>query len=157
MTTTDTWTADWSVSPGEVLAETLDERGMTQSSSGWTWLLKTISEIANGKAAITPETAIQLERALGISASVWSGPESNYRESLARARDREELDAHVSWLKRFPIRALIERQIHPRRTRDSSGRSAAPVLWREQPRGVGAALGSPRRQLPDAPAGSDLP
>ena len=110
---TDTWTADWSVSPGEVLAETLDERGMTQSELGKRMArpLKTISEIANGKAAITPETAIQLERALGISASVWLGLESNYRESLARARDREELDAHVSWLKRFPIRALIERQI----------------------------------------------
>jgi len=45
---------------------------------------KTINEIANGKAPITPETAIQLELTLGISASFMNQLETNYREHLAQ-------------------------------------------------------------------------
>ncbi len=45
---------------------------------------KSINAIVNGKAAITPETSIQLELALGISASFWNQLETNYREHLAQ-------------------------------------------------------------------------
>jgi len=45
---------------------------------------KTINEIVNGKAAITPDTAIVLELTLGISASFWNQLEINYREHLAQ-------------------------------------------------------------------------
>lgn len=45
---------------------------------------KSINEIVHGKAAITPETAIQLELTLGISASFWNQLETKYREHLAR-------------------------------------------------------------------------
>ena len=68
--------------------------------------LKTVSEIATGKAAITPETAIQLELALGISASFWNGTEARYREGLARQRSREELRGHLDWARTFPVSAL---------------------------------------------------
>lgn len=78
--------------------------------------LKTISEIATGKAAITPETAIQFERALGISAALWLGLESRYREALARERDREGLEAHIAWLDRFPTKELADRKIIDRRS-----------------------------------------
>lgn len=76
----------WVVSPGEILSEALEERGMTQTELGRRMArpLKTISEIATGRAAITPETAIQLERVLGISAAMWLGLESRYREARAR-------------------------------------------------------------------------
>lgn len=73
--------------------------------------LKTISEIATGKAAVTPETAIQLERALGISAGLWLGLEARYREARARAQDHAELQAYDDWLKRFPLRDLVARGI----------------------------------------------
>jgi HTH-type transcriptional regulator / antitoxin HigA len=101
------------VSPGEVLTEALEERGMTQAELGRRMArpLKTISEIATGKAAVTPETAIQLERALGISAGTWLGLESRYREARARERDHADLEAHVAWLRRFPVRDLVARGI----------------------------------------------
>ena len=86
--------------------------------------LKTISEIATGKAAITPETAIQLERALGISAALWLGLESRYREALARRRDREELEGHVQWLRRFPLKELATRRIVDRRASEPDQASA---------------------------------
>ena len=47
---------------------------------------KTINEIVKGKAAITPETALQFERVLGIPAGFWIAREQNYRESLARGK-----------------------------------------------------------------------
>lgn len=107
------WSPTWAVSPGEVLTEVLEERGMSQAELGRRMArpLKTISEIARGKAAITPETAIQLERALGISAGTWLGLESRYREARAREQDSTDLEGHVAWLRRFPVGDLVARGI----------------------------------------------
>jgi HTH-type transcriptional regulator/antitoxin HigA len=118
MSETANWVPQWAVMPGEILVEALEERGMTQSELGRRMArpLKTISEIATGKAAITPETAIQLERALGISAAIWLGLEIRYREVQARIRDREELEDQVEWLRRFPVSELIRRGVLGRNT-----------------------------------------
>ncbi|MEX1112886.1 MAG: helix-turn-helix domain-containing protein, partial [Patescibacteria group bacterium] len=61
------WTPFWAVAPGEILVEALAERRMSQAELARRMArpLKTISEIANGKTAITPETALQLERTVG--------------------------------------------------------------------------------------------
>jgi addiction module HigA family antidote len=111
------WKPTWAVSPGEILVEALDERGMSQADLGRRMArpTKTISEIATGKAAITPETAIQLERALGISAALWLGLESRYREALARERDLEDLGEHLAWLDQFPVKELVDRRIIDRK------------------------------------------
>jgi HTH-type transcriptional regulator / antitoxin HigA len=121
------WNPQWIVPPGEVLVEALEERGMTQAELGRRMArpLKTISEIATGKAAITPETAIQLERALGITAAMWLGLEARYRESQARERDRSDLQEHVAWLKKFPLPELLSRRIV---RRDSSAAERAADL-----------------------------
>jgi HTH-type transcriptional regulator/antitoxin HigA len=77
---------NYAVPPGETLRETLESLGMTQSVLAERTGLpkKTINEIIKGKAAITPETAIQLDIVLGIPASFWNNLERNYRETLAR-------------------------------------------------------------------------
>lgn len=126
--TESAWNPTWAVSPGEVLSEALEERGMSQAELGRRMArpLKTISEIATGKAAITPETAIQLERALGISAATWIGLESRYREARARERDLAELEGHVEWLQKFPIKDLVARQIVNRES--PAPRRAAELL-----------------------------
>ena len=51
--------------------------------------LQLINEIIKAKKSITPETAIGLEKALGIDAHFWSNLESSYRLALARNRDKE--------------------------------------------------------------------
>ncbi|MBI5445865.1 MAG: helix-turn-helix domain-containing protein [Deltaproteobacteria bacterium] len=70
--------------------------------------LKTINEIVKGKTAITPETALQFERVLGVPASFWMNLERNYREALARQREREQLSAQQDWLKGFPLTAMAK-------------------------------------------------
>lgn len=109
------WAPEWSVAPGELLAEALQEREMTQAELARRMgrPLKTISEIANGKASITADTAIQLERALGISASFWNGLETRYREALALERARQALQSEVGWLSNFPVKELVHRKVIP--------------------------------------------
>jgi len=62
---------------------------------------KTISEIINGKAAITPETAIQLERVLGIPAS-FGIIANDTTEALARKEEQERLSKQVSGSTKYP-------------------------------------------------------
>jgi len=71
--------------------------------------MKTISEIIHGKAAITPETALQLERVLGRPASLWQGLEARYRLDLAAAQESKALASHGDWARGFPWKALVER------------------------------------------------
>ena len=112
------WTPDWIVTPGEVLIEALQERDMSQAELARRMArpLKTISEIANGKAAITPETAIQFERALGIRASFWNGLEAQYREAVAHQRAERELESYGTWLNAFPVADMVRRGLLPRRS-----------------------------------------
>ncbi len=95
--------------PGETLLETLETIGMTQvdlaERTGRP--TKTINKIIHGKTAITPETALQLERVLGTPARFWINRERHYRESLARAEEREKLQEQVGWLKKIPVKAMI--------------------------------------------------
>ena len=104
------WQPDWSVPPGDVLLETLEARSMTQAELARRMgrPLKTINEIVKAKAAVTPDTAIQLERALGVSAHFWNGLETNYRAQIARRKAIDELQGHVEWGNRFPIRDLAK-------------------------------------------------
>ncbi|MGH2682728.1 MAG: HigA family addiction module antitoxin [Actinomycetota bacterium] len=110
---TSGWQPDWTVPPGEILLESLQDRGMTQSELARRMArpLKTINEIIKGKAAITAETAIQLERALGISARFWTGLETRFREHAARQEAQKELEANASWADGFPLKDLIRRDL----------------------------------------------
>jgi plasmid maintenance system antidote protein VapI len=52
---------------------------------------RAIAEIIKGKAAITPETAFQLEGILDISAGFWNAREALYRDSLSRHKNHWRL------------------------------------------------------------------
>jgi addiction module HigA family antidote len=136
------WQPDWAVPPGEILAEALQDRGMSQSDLARRMdrPVKTINEIVNGKAAITPDTAIQLERATGISARLWNGLETQYREHQARQRAEAELEQYADWAKGFPVTDLVRHDVIPSST-TKGGRVAAllsffrtgnPSVWERQ-------------------------
>lgn len=110
MPTALTFTPDYISPPGETLEDALDERGMTQAELAERTGLsrKTINEIIKGKAPITSETALHLERVLGISARFWNAREQQHREALARLEEAERLARRADWIKRFPYREMAE-------------------------------------------------
>jgi addiction module HigA family antidote len=77
---------DYAIAPGVTLQETIDSLGISQAELAKRTgrPLKTISALVNGKAAMTAETALQLERVLGVPASFWDNLERNYREARWR-------------------------------------------------------------------------
>lgn len=102
---------DYGTSPGETLREHLEKLGLSQSELAERTLRpkKTINEIIQGKAAITPETALQFERVLRIPASFWLNLERQYRAAQARHVERQQLAAHLAWLEKVPVKDLIKR------------------------------------------------
>lgn len=101
---------NYAIPPGDTLRETLETIGMTQAelADRTGRPRKTINEIITGKAAITAETALQLERVLGIRASFWNNLERNYQETKARLKEEEELDSQKEWIEKFPIEVLTK-------------------------------------------------
>lgn len=75
---------NYAVAPGEYLEEWIDEQGLSQQCVAD--LLgcsrKQVEEIVNGRAPITEDTAIRLERVVGIPAGSWLRYEAAYRANL---------------------------------------------------------------------------
>ena len=78
--------SDLPIHPGEVLAEELEARAMTQRSLARAMRRpeQVINEIVHGKKGITAETALQLSEALGISPEFWMNLQTNYALTVAR-------------------------------------------------------------------------
>lgn len=90
MTTEVNIVSNLPVPPGEYLEEVLDELGMSKSelATRMDRPLSKLSAVFKGTKAVTPDTALQLERVTGVPAHIWTGLETDYR--LAQARQREE-------------------------------------------------------------------
>lgn len=108
--TLNEYKADYAVSPGEVLEFELETRGMKQQELAKRTGLtpKHIGALINAKSAITPETAIKLERAIGMPAQYWLNLESQYQEVLARLAEEKKLTRDLAWLKRIPISVMAK-------------------------------------------------
>jgi HTH-type transcriptional regulator / antitoxin HigA len=102
---------DFAVPPGATLQETIDELGIDQRElADRTGLAtKTLNQIIKGKAPLTQQTAMLLERVTNVPARIWNNLEAEYREQLARLEAREELANDIHWLKQVPTKVLIER------------------------------------------------
>lgn len=74
--------------PGKLLAEELEVRGMTQLALAQAMgrPYKTVNEIVRGKKIITADTALDLEGALGIPATLWLTLDQRYRLAQAKLR-----------------------------------------------------------------------
>ena len=101
---------DYAVYPGEVLAYELELRGMSQQELAKRTGLspKHIVAVMKAKSAITPETAIKLERALGMPADYWLKLESQFQETHARLAEEEQLNRDQDWLTHIPVAAMIK-------------------------------------------------
>jgi HTH-type transcriptional regulator / antitoxin HigA len=67
---------------------------------------KLVIEIIAGKAPIEPETALQFERVLGMTADIWLSMEAAYRLRLAEVDESVRFSAETGWARRFPLKEL---------------------------------------------------
>lgn len=109
-TTRNEYQPDYLVPPCAVLGYELDQRGMNQNELARRTGLtpKHIVDLVKGKSRITPETAIKLERAIGMPVDYWLNLEAHYQEALARQHEHEELDKNLSWLDRLPVKDMVK-------------------------------------------------
>ncbi len=64
---------DWAVHPGEVLAEHMQARGMSQADVARATGLsrKLVCDIVHGRNAVTAKTALRLEKVFDLNAETW--------------------------------------------------------------------------------------
>lgn len=107
---TNRYLPDYAVAPGEVLDEYLESVGMKQAelADRLGYSKKTINEIITGKARITPECALKLERVFGRPASFWNNLESQFQDDRVRLREAEQFAEDAAWLKRVPYREMVK-------------------------------------------------
>ena len=105
------WSPHWATHPGEHLAEQIEARGWSQAEfarlAGLT--PKLVSTIISGRNPVTPETAIKLERVLGLKAEIWTRLQSNWDLFDARARERVTDAETEAWVGQFPVKELQAR------------------------------------------------
>jgi HTH-type transcriptional regulator/antitoxin HigA len=111
---TERWTPDWATHPGEHLAEYIEAQGLSQAEfarlAGLT--PKLISTIINRANPVTPDTAIKLERVLGVRANLWTNLQANWDLFHARAKEKAAPETK-SWLSQFPLKELKSRGYLP--------------------------------------------
>ena len=109
--------------PGEIVVEYLESLSWTQAElarrAGMT--RKTISEVCNGKAKITPTTALAFEKTLGRPAHFWLALQVRYDEAKERQVERELSSNWSEWAKKFPVAEMKKRGWLPK------GRGANPA------------------------------
>lgn len=83
------YTPDYTVTPGEVPEYELELRNMSRIElARRTGLSEShLIAILKGTVIITPETAIKLERALGMPVDYWLNLETHYQETRTRLAD----------------------------------------------------------------------
>ena len=124
--------SDLAIPPGVMLAEEIEARGMSQRelAERTDRPEQAISEIINGKKAITAETALQLEKVLGVSSAFWTNLEARYQETLARINENEELQKQEAQLDNFPVREMKQRGPAPKHEGQARSVERTPQLLR---------------------------
>ncbi|MGH9024055.1 MAG: HigA family addiction module antitoxin [Acidimicrobiia bacterium] len=99
---------DIAIPPGELLAETLETLGLRQAELARRTgrPAQAINEIIRGTKEITPETALPLDRVLGVPAHIWVRLEADYRFNRARLEDRARLQGELPLASRYPYPAM---------------------------------------------------
>lgn len=94
--------------PGETVVDYLEFNGWSQRELARRTGLtpKTISEICNGKAPVSPPTALALENVLKRPAHFWLNLQRQYDEAEARRHVEAKLDQWKGWAEKFPLKVL---------------------------------------------------
>ncbi|WP_454852761.1 HigA family addiction module antitoxin [Rhizobium binxianense] len=109
------WSPDWATHPGEHLAEYLESRGWSQAEFARLADMspKHVSTIINGTNPVTAETALKLERVLGMKASIWTGLQAKWDLHEAQTANASKIIDFEEILANFPIKELKDRGALP--------------------------------------------
>lgn len=99
------------IHPGQVLKAELTARNLTQSDLAEIIQrpTKTINQIISGKLGITPDTAMQLYQALGISAETWLNLQARFQLSMLEADKYQEIPLRAALYQNYPIKEMVKR------------------------------------------------
>ncbi|MDR3176179.1 MAG: HigA family addiction module antidote protein [Desulfovibrio sp.] len=121
-TTKNQFSPDWVPHPGISIQEVIDDREMTQSElarrMGRT--SKFVNELMKGSASLSEETALQLEKVLGVRAGFWLSLERQYKLYKAEEAERESLARQEEWASSFPVAGMVKLGWIPKK-REKSG------------------------------------
>jgi addiction module HigA family antidote len=94
--------------PGDTLFDLLEERSIRQNELAARMGVtpKFINELISGKVAITPGTALALEKALGTPASFWLARDAKFQEATARQKSTEQMTESICWLDQLPLKDM---------------------------------------------------
>ena len=108
------------IHPGYLVARAIKKEGLTQKNICERTGLseKHLSQIINGEASITVETALLFENALGGTASFWNNLEKNYQETKARVERESLVVKELELLSGYPYKELSDSgYVEPTRNR----------------------------------------
>lgn len=94
--------------PGETIRENMEFLGMNQKELAARLDItpKHLSNIINGNAPITYDTALKLESVIGPSAQFWMNLETNYQLNKTRLEKQAKLDIDLEILKEIPYNEM---------------------------------------------------
>lgn len=100
---------DYAIPPGDIIAEFIEEQGMTQVELARRLGVTTkhLNQLISGSVSLSNELAIALERVTGTPARFWNALEANFQDFVAREREVEDLSADLPWLTELPMKDLI--------------------------------------------------
>ncbi len=113
MITDTAYHSNLAIPPGEFLEEVIEDLGMTKEELAKRMgrPASKLSHIFKGEKAITPDTAIRLEKVVGVPAHIWTGLEAEYRLALARQEEvqqEERLKAETHLVTKFCYAELVK-------------------------------------------------
>lgn len=148
---------DYAIPPGDIIAEFIEEQGMTQVELARRLGVtpKHLNQLIGASVSLSNELAIALERVTGTPAKFWNALEANFQDFEAREREVDDLSADLPWLDELPLKELISRGHIPEGAADPSinfGKSSSSSASRGAPRSTRCARpplsGSPTRTAP---------
>lgn len=109
---------DYGASPGEIIRYEITARGFSQADlaarAGVS--AKHLNQVIQGAVPLSADTALRLERTLGIPAVVLTQAAAVNQSKQQRAKIRATLVEHRAWFEQFPRAALNQLRITTART-----------------------------------------
>jgi addiction module HigA family antidote len=128
--------------PGATLADLLEERSIRQKELAVRMDVtpKFINELIAGKASISPNVALSLERTLNVPADFWLARDAHYQAYLARVEAQTVFEAQAKWLDELPLKEMVSLGWVKKRASVADQvseclqffRVASATAWREQ-------------------------